>query len=85
MGAKPATLDLTAGRAEIVAGRGSFTESFPPGSAEFRITPAFRKKPNLLLAIRDNEIVTWSGKFHPALKQQAIYPRPLQNPGYPSG
>ena len=40
----------------------------------------FSEKLALLLAIRENEVVTWSGKFRPALKSQAIYPRPLQNP-----
>ena len=40
----------------------------------------FSEKLELLLAIRENEVVTWSGKFRPALHNQAIYPRPVQNP-----
>ena len=77
-----ATLDLISqGRAEIVAGRGSFTEAFPLFGLNLQdYDELFTEKLRLLLTIRDNEIVTWSGKFRPALKQQAIYPRPLQNP-----
>jgi len=77
-----ATLDLISnGRAEMVVGRGSFTESFPLFGFNFEDYDAlFSEKLNLLLNIRDNETVTWSGKFRPALKNQAIYPRPLQNP-----
>ncbi len=77
-----ATLDLISdGRAEIVAGRGSFTEAFPLFGFDLHdYDELFEEKLNLLLKIRDNEIVSWSGKFRPALKQQAIYPRPLQNP-----
>ena len=77
-----ATLDLIShGRAEIVAGRGSFTESFPLFGLNLQDYDAlFAEKLDLLLTIRDNEYVTWSGKFRPALRNQAIYPRPLQNP-----
>ena len=77
-----ATLDLIShGRAEIVAGRGSFTESFPLFGLNLQDYDAiFAEKLDLLLTIRDNEHVTWSGKFRPALRNQAIYPRPLQNP-----
>ena len=77
-----ATLDLIShGRAEIVAGRGSFTESFPLFGLNLQDYDAlFAEKLTLLLTIRDNEFVTWSGKFRPALRNQAIYPRPLQNP-----
>ena len=76
-----ATLDLVSGgRAEIVAGRGSFTEAFPLFGYGLQDYDAlFSEKLELLLKIRDNEFVTWSGKFRPALKNQAIYPRPLQN------
>lgn len=77
-----ATLDLISrGRAEIVAGRGSFTESFPLFGLNLQDYDAlFAEKLDLLLTIRDNEHITWSGKFRPALRNQAIYPRPLQNP-----
>lgn len=75
-----ATLDLLSkGRAEIVAGRGSFTESFPLFGLDLRDYNAlFAEKLSLLLQIRDNEIISWSGRFRPELKDQAIYPRPLQ-------
>lgn len=77
-----ATLDLISqGRAEIVVGRGSFIESFPLfGYSLQDYEELFTEKLDLLLAIRENEVVNWSGKFRPALKDQAIYPRPLQNP-----
>ncbi len=77
-----ATLDLVSqGRAEMVVGRGSFIESFPLFGLNLNDYDAlFVEKLELLLAIRQNEVVTWSGKFRPALKNQAIYPRPLQNP-----
>lgn len=74
------TLDLISnGRAEIVAGRGSFTESFPLfGFSLDDYDAIFSEKLDLLLKIRDNEFVTWSGKFRPSLNNQAIYPRPQQ-------
>ena len=77
-----ATLDLISnGRAEIVAGRGSFTEAFPLfGLNMHDYDELFTEKLDLLLHIRDHEFVTWSGKFRPALQNQAIYPRPLQDP-----
>jgi probable LLM family oxidoreductase len=76
-----ATLDLLSqGRAEIVAGRGSFTESFPLFGFQLKDYDAiFAEKLELLLAIRDQEQITWSGRFRPPLHQQAIYPRPLQS------
>jgi probable LLM family oxidoreductase len=77
-----ATLDLISkGRAEMVVGRGSFIEAYPLFG--FRLEDydeLFAEKLNLLLNIRDNETVTWSGKFRPGLNNQAIYPRPLQDP-----
>lgn len=77
-----ATLDLiSSGRAEICVGRGSFTESFPLFGYDLHdYDRLFTEKLDLLLAIRDNETVTWSGQFRPALHNQAIYPRPIQNP-----
>src|SRR4030095_9010147 len=77
-----ATLDLISqGRAEMVVGRGSFTEAFPLFGLNLHDYDAlFSEKLDLLLNIRANESVTWSGKFRPALNNQTIYPRPLQNP-----
>lgn len=77
-----ATLDLISrGRAEMVVGRGSFTESFPLFGFNLQdYNELFTEKLDLLLNIRNNEYVTWNGKFRPALKNQPIYPRPLQDP-----
>ncbi len=77
-----ATLDLISqGRAEMVVGRGSFTEAFPLFGLNLQDYDAlFSEKLELLLNIRDNETVTWSGKFRLALKNQPIYPRPQQDP-----
>jgi probable LLM family oxidoreductase len=77
-----ATLDLVSqGRAEMVVGRGSFIESYPLFGLNLQDYDAlFAEKLELLLNIRKNEVVNWSGKFRPALKNQAIYPRPMQNP-----
>lgn len=75
-----ATLDLVSnGRAEIVAGRGSFTEAYPLFGLRLNdYDELFEEKLDLLLKIRDNETITWKGKFRPALNNQAIYPRPVQ-------
>ena len=77
-----ATLDLLSqGRAEMVVGRGSSIEAFPLFG--FRLEDydsLFEEKLNLLLKIRDNEHVYWSGKYRPSLNGQGVYPRPLQNP-----
>src|SRR5437660_7473691 len=77
-----ATLDLiSGGRAEMVAGRGSFIEAFPLfGYKLDDYDELFAEKLDLLLNIRKNEFVTWSGKFRPALKNQPVYPRPSQSP-----
>ncbi len=76
-----ATLDLIShGRAEMVAGRGSFIEAFPLFGYNLQdYDELFAEKLDLLLKIRANEFVTWSGKFRAALKNQAVYPRPLQD------
>jgi len=77
-----ATLDLISqGRAEIVAGRGSFVESFPLFGLELDdYDSLFAEKLELLLAIRESTNVHWSGKHRAALTGQGVYPRPLQNP-----
>lgn len=75
-----ATLDLVSkGRAEIEVGRGSFIDAFPLfGYSLDDYNELFDEKLDLLLNIRDNDRVTWSGKFRPPLNDQAIYPRPIQ-------
>ena len=75
-----ATLDLISkGRAEMVVGRGSSVEAYPLFGFSLNDYDAlFREKLDLLLKIRDNEYVTWSGKFRAALDNQPIYPRALQ-------
>ena len=77
-----ATLDLiSGGRAEMVVGRGSFVDSFPLFG--FRLEDydsLFAEKLDLLLEIRENEHVHWSGKHRAPLTGQGVYPRPLQNP-----
>src|SRR6202167_3751553 len=76
------SLDLISrGRAEMVAGRGSFIESFPLFGLRLEdYDSLFAEKLDLLLNIRDNEYVHWSGKHRPELTGQGVYPRPLQNP-----
>lgn len=75
-----ATLDLISqGRAEMVVGRGSFTDAFPLFGLNIQdYDELFTEKLGLLLKIRENEVVNWSGKFRPRLSNQAIYPRPMQ-------
>jgi probable LLM family oxidoreductase len=77
-----ATLDLLSnGRAEIVVGRGSFIEAFPLFGFELEdYDSLFAEKLDLLLKIRENMHVHWSGKHRAALTGQGVYPRPLQNP-----
>src|ERR1700754_3564113 len=75
-----ATLGLISqGRAEMVVGRGSFVDAYPLFGFNLNdYDELFVEKLGLLLSIRQNEFVTWSGKFRPALKNQPGYPRPLQ-------
>jgi probable LLM family oxidoreductase len=77
-----ATLDLIShGRAEIVAGRGSFVEAYPLFGLRLEdYDELFAEKLDLLLKIRENTHVRWSGEHRAPLTGQAIYPRPLQNP-----
>jgi probable LLM family oxidoreductase len=77
-----ATLDLLSqGRAEMVVGRGSFVDAFPLFGYKLEdYDSLFAEKLDLLLTLRENEHVTWSGEFRPALTGQGVYPRPLQDP-----
>jgi probable LLM family oxidoreductase len=76
------TLDLLShGRAEIMAGRGSFIESFPLFGYDLDdYDELFSEKLELLLALRESEHVTWSGRHRAPLDGQGVYPRPLQDP-----
>src|SRR5687767_8403196 len=75
------TLDLLSnGRAEIMAGRGSFIESFPLFGYDLDDYDAlFSEKLELLLALRENERITWSGRHRPPLDGLGVYPRPVQD------
>jgi probable LLM family oxidoreductase len=77
-----ATVDLLSdGRAEIMAGRGSFIESFPLFGYDLDdYDELFGEKLELLLRLREDETVTWSGKHRPPLHESGVYPRPVQNP-----
>ncbi len=76
-----ATLDLISkGRAELIVGRGSFTEAFPLFGLKLEdYDSLFLEKLDLLLTIRDSTTVRWSGRHRASLTGQGIYPRPLQN------
>lgn len=77
-----ATLDLiSAGRIDLVVGRGSFTEAFPLFGLDLAdYDSLFDEKLDLLLKIRASARVTWSGRHRPALTGQGVYPRPVQDP-----
>jgi probable LLM family oxidoreductase len=76
-----ATVDLLShGRAEVMAGRGSFIESFPLFGYDLDdYDTLFAEKLDLLLELRDKVRVTWSGKHRAPLVDQAVYPRPVQD------
>ena len=72
---------ISGGRAEIMAGRGSFIESFPLFGYDLHdYDELFTEKLELLLAIRDNERVTWQGKHRAPLDDAGVWPRPVQDP-----
>ena len=72
---------ISGGRAEIMAGRGSFIESFPLFGYDLGdYDELFAEKLELLLAIRDNERVTWQGKHRAPLEDAVVWPRPVQDP-----
>ena len=75
-----ATLDLISnGRAEIIVGRGSFSEAFPLFGYNLNEYDAiFKEKLELLLEINQNKTITWTGKYRPALTKQNIYPKPVK-------
>ncbi|GED67439.1 luciferase [Brevibacillus reuszeri] len=77
-----ATLDaISNGRAEIMAGRGSFIESFPLFGYDLQdYDELFDEKLELLLKIRTSEKVTWRGGHRPAIQNLGVYPRPVQDP-----
>ena len=76
-----ATVDLlSGGRAEIMAGRGSFIESYPLFGQDLRDYDAlFAEKLDLLMRLRDPERITWSGVHRPAIDDRGVYPRPVQD------
>src|SRR6187455_1236636 len=75
-----ATLDLiSGGRAEIMAGRGSFIESFPLFGYDLDdYDTLFQEKLDLLLKLQDSEKITWSGRLRAPINDRGVYPRPLQ-------
>jgi probable LLM family oxidoreductase len=77
-----AELDLiSGGRAEIMAGRGSFIESFPLFGYDLEdYDKLFAEKLELLLRIRKDTHVSWSGKHRPPLTDAGVWPRPVQDP-----
>jgi alkanesulfonate monooxygenase SsuD/methylene tetrahydromethanopterin reductase-like flavin-dependent oxidoreductase (luciferase family) len=77
-----ATLDLiSGGRAEMIVGRGSFVEAFPLFGLDLDdYESLFTEKLDLLLLLRKQTRVNWSGRHRPALTGQGVYPRPMQDP-----
>lgn len=75
-----ATLDLLSnGRAEIIAGRGSFIESFPLFGQDLSdYDELYAEKLGLLLQLNEQEVITWKGKHRPAISGKGVYPRPVQ-------
>ena len=75
-----ATVDLlSGGRAEIMAGRGSFIESFPLFGYDLEDYDAlFAEKLELLIQLQRSERIRWSGTFRPAINDLGVYPRPVQ-------
>ena len=72
---------ISGGRAEIMAGRGSFTESFPLFGYDLDdYDQLFAEKLELLLELRSRETVTWSGRHRAPLREQSVWPRPVQDP-----
>ena len=76
------TLDLISdGRAEIMAGRGSFIESFPLFGYDLnQYNELFSEKLTLLMKLRESEKITWNGKLTPSIENRGVYPRPIQDP-----
>lgn len=76
-----ATLDLISeGRAEIMAGRGSFIESFPLFGYDLRdYEGLFKEKLELLIKLRENEVISWQGKHRPSIDNRLVMPRPMQD------
>lgn len=77
-----ATVDLLSnGRVEIMAGRGSFIESFPLFGYDLKDYDwLFTEKLDLLLRLREEERISWSGRHRPAIEERHVYPRPVQQP-----
>ncbi|MFC5451275.1 LLM class flavin-dependent oxidoreductase [Paenibacillus aestuarii] len=77
-----ATLDgISNGRAEMIVGRGSSVDAFPLFGYDLKdYEELFEEKLELLLKVRDSEIVTWRGGHRPAFTNLGVYPRPVQNP-----
>lgn len=76
------TLDLLSeGRAEVMVGRGSFTESFPLFGYDLKnYNSLFSEKMELLLKLREEKIINWSGEYRPPIQNRLVWPQPLQNP-----
>ena len=72
---------ISSGRAEIMAGRGSFIESFPLFGYDLKdYDELYEEKLDLLLQLREKEVINWSGKHRPDIVNRGVYPRPVQDP-----